>query len=67
YLGVKIERDADIINTYTLVDMYFHGFITASPYRDITLLNFQGYDNLNELNIEKVIKFVDEILTQIGK
>ncbi|MDE5547510.1 MAG: hypothetical protein K2J30_00720, partial [Clostridia bacterium] len=47
-IGDKIATAADIINTYTLGDMYLHGFITASPYRDITLLNFQGYDNLNE-------------------
>lgn len=65
-IGDKIAEAADIINGYDLGEMYLHGFITASPYRDIAVLNFHGYNNLNELNISSVIELVDYLMNQIG-
>lgn len=65
-IGGKIAEAADVINTYDLGEMYLHGFITASPYRDISALGFDGYNNLNELSIEKVIDFVDFLMKKIG-
>lgn len=65
-IGDKIAGAADMINTYTLGDMYLHGFITKSPYRDITSLHFEAYENLNELSISKVIDLIDELLGKIG-
>lgn len=64
-IGDKIAKAADVINEYDLGEMYLHGLITSTPYRDISGLGFGGFDNLNELNIPKVIELVDELMKKI--
>ncbi|MDE7295730.1 MAG: hypothetical protein K2N84_00535 [Clostridia bacterium] len=65
-IGDKIATAADMINTYTLGDLYLHGFITKSPYRDIQSLHFGSFENLNELSIAEVIDLIDNLLGRIG-
>lgn len=64
-IGDKIADAANIINGYDLGEMYLHGFITATPYRDISVLNFHDYKNLNELSISAVIELVDHLMNQL--
>lgn len=65
-IGDKIAEAANVINGYDLGEMYLHGFITSTPYRDISVLNFHDYKNLNELSISAVIELVDHLMNQIG-